>query len=216
MRINKLLTLLLVAISIGFYGSVNAATTGFSQSEIAHMFTIAQEKVNSQSVRQWVRSIQNHQVPTESINPNKNAFKRRAALMILVSKSMPVPSLHQYLVDALKVNATLVLRGLVNNSFQDTAKFIHQALMGTKGGFKVDPIVFEKLHISRVPAIVLFNSAGLACINQRDCVPDPNDYDMVTGNVTLSYALKEMTNRGTADPQLAKQLLDKLRKASDV
>lgn len=207
---------LLITIFIFLSLSAFANTKGFSQAEIANMSALAHEKVDSQAVQQWVQSIQHAATPYFNVSRNDSSSKRRAALMVFVSSSMPISSLHQYLIDGSKVGATLVLRGLINNSFQMTAKFIHQALMGTKGGFKVDPIVFKKLHITRVPAIVLFNANGLVCINQRDCVPNPEDYDRITGNVTIAYALREMANRGTADSRAAKQLLKKIRKATHV
>lgn len=110
-----------------------------------------------------------------------------ANIFVLVSSSLPKSSLKQYLIDAEKFNAQIVLQGLVRSSLKDTASLI---LNAQAGGLSIDPIIFSKLDVQKIPAIIKFNARGLDCLKQKDCVPDKVDYDIVYGNISLDYALK--------------------------
>jgi len=99
-------------------------------------------------------------------------------IYVFISFSMPKASLDTLLKDAEKYNATLVLRGLKNNSFKETAKVIQDFYGDHKGegvGFEINPELFLKYKISYVPVFLnLTNSKRLS------------------GNVTLSYAAKKL------------------------
>lgn len=141
--------------------------------------------------------------------------KRRGELMILVSFSMAPRNLHQYLIDASKIGGHLVLRGLVNNSLKVTAQYVSDVVQGTQSGIQIDPIIFEKLAIYQVPAIVLFDSSALPCLDDADCRMNPRDYDTVTGNVSVDYALQIFSQSHSSPASLvsrAQKLLQQFEK----
>lgn len=188
---------------------------GFSSQEIQRMQLSTQKQLNSEAIQRWVKTIQ-HYNPSEAVSRSQPITKRRNTLMIFVSFSMSEKSLRQYLAEGQKIKASLLLRGLVNNSLTATVKKIHNVIQRRNGGFSIDPIAFEKLHIRKVPAIVLFNQAGLICLNTQNCIPDPSDYDILYGNVTLDYALSQFANGDDAISTDAKKLLEQLRDNNNV
>ncbi len=115
-------------------------------------------------------------------------------LLAFVSFSMPTASLEALLDQVRKAGGTLVLRGLVNDSFRDTAAAI--APFADKGGFSVDPKLFERFGITVVPTFVV--------------APDAHDPDAVSGNMTLGAALEAVAAEGD-HPGVARALLAKLR-----
>lgn len=91
----------------------------------------------------------------DSVSQKNNAI-------LFVSLGMPKLALRQYLLQSKQLGIPLVIRGLLNNSYPDTAKRIYQILhpknTGKKsisGGFEIDPVYFKKFHISVVPALVI-------------------------------------------------------------
>jgi type-F conjugative transfer system pilin assembly protein TrbC len=118
-----------------------------------------------------------------------------APLMAFVSFSMPEDSLKAILEQVDRVGGTVLLRGLVNNSFKDTATVVAR-LVGKNGtGFGIDPKLFSKYNITAVPAFV---------------IPNGEDFDKISGNLSLSAALEALTNEGS-NPEAAHNLLVKLR-----
>lgn len=105
-----------------------------------------------------------------------------AKIYVFVSFSMPTQSLNALLKEAPHHNAVLVLRGLKNNSFKETAHILQEFYANQKediAGFEINPELFEKYNITHVP--VFFNTSN---------------HKRLSGNVTLSYAslkLKEET-----------------------
>ena len=92
-------------------------------------------------------------------------------IVVFVSFSMPELSITQ-LCESLKDHpeATLVLRGLIEDSMEKTARYI----TGIKGVFEINPERFERHDIQVVPTFVLL----------RKDVPVAR----VSGNITLAYA----------------------------
>lgn len=119
-----------------------------------------------------------------------------APLMAFVSFSMPEDSLKAILEQVDRVGGTVLLRGLLNNSFKDTATVVAGLVEENGAGFGVDPKLFAKYDITAVPAFV---------------VPGGDDFDKISGNLSLSAALEALANEG-GNPQAARHLLAKLRK----
>ncbi len=192
----------IILISILLLGamSVFANTKDFAPSEIASIQQDTQAKLQSDEMQQITQQMaRDYEAHDLKKLPTK---KRRDAVMILVSFSMPMPMIKRYALDAKKIGASVVLRGFVNNNISDTGRFVHEMIGAQDLGLNVDPIIFEKLNIHKVPAFVLLNDKGMACVNDNTCIPDSNDYALLTGNVTLSYALSQFAN---GDGELAKR-----------
>jgi len=128
-------------------------------------------------------------------------------LLIFVSFSIPAMSLQQLIMDAHKVGGHLVIRGLVNNSFKDTAQALYELIHESKsGGIMLDPTLFQKFNIKQVPAFVVVNHDNL---RQPLC----SKFDIVYGNVSLSYVLHKIASGGDEGKvaQRMLHLLDRYR-----
>ena len=103
---------------------------------------------------------------TSSVAPN-----RGEKILVFVSFSMPEESLKQ-LCESLKDHpeVTLVLRGLMEDSLEKTAR----AIQGIQGVFEINPELFERYAVQVVPTFVLL---------QKE-IPIVR----VSGNITLAYA----------------------------
>lgn len=69
---------------------------------------------------------------------------------IFVSFSMPDEALKAYYREAEELQATLVVRGLVNNNFFET----RQKALDIAINFNIDPELFENYSIKSVPVII--------------------------------------------------------------
>ena len=98
-------------------------------------------------------------------------------LLIFVSFSMPIDTLKSLYRETKDKNVILVLRGLKNGSFKETALFINEIGIGVK----IDPTLFKKYGVYKVPTFVLQTK---------------NNFYSLSGNVTLSYALHKFKDKG--------------------
>jgi len=128
-------------------------------------------------------------------------------LMIFVSTSMPKDALIQYSQQAKKSGGVLVLRGIINNSFRDTTKFI---LSLNKEGTRaiIDPHSFRNFNVTNVPQIVVIKD-GHGCKDGR-CNITPL-HDKISGNISLHYALELLSKKGKFSREESKRFLKTLR-----
>lgn len=127
-------------------------------------------------------------------------------VLIFISFSMPISSLQAWAVQAQKIHAPLVIRGLVNDSFSDTQKAVKQIIQDQPGGVLIDPRLFDRYHITQVPTVVMRHAdKGSVCLANQSCWR-PEKIDQVTGDGGLESALRLMVDRGDND-QAAQQLL---------
>lgn len=117
-------------------------------------------------------------------------------LYIFVSLSMPQSRLINLLQEAKIYGGILVLRGLKNNSYKDTANFMQPIIKLSQAGVIIDSHLFEKYDVSKVPTFVLND-------------PSIKKYDKAIGNVSLKYALEEMSRVGDLQSQAQAILGDK-------
>jgi conjugal transfer pilus assembly protein TrbC len=111
---------------------------------------------------------------------NKNY--KQIPIIIFVSFSMPKESIKGWIAQAQKVGASVYIRGLVNNSFKDTAKAVSELVQDQVGGVLIDPNLFKKYSITQVPAVVVVNGK------------DEKEDFVVYGDVSLDYALEKISN----------------------
>lgn len=142
----------------------------------------------------------------DNVQPNDNEIKRHPSSIIFVSFSMPDESIVSYLRDAKKIHASVVIRGLINNSFKDTflkmASLVKQA---GGGGVELNPPVFKKFSVSHVPAVVVLPYdrnliTGTTALDQAD-------FDVVYGDIPLYDALKTIRDHGAVSMKKADELL---------
>ncbi len=94
------------------------------------------------------------------------------SVLVFVSLSMPRESLKSLFSEAEKNNSGLIIRGLKNNSFKETAA----AFQDLGISVQIDPNLFEKYEIKEVPTFV--------------AVKEKEPFK-IKGNVSLSYAQKK-------------------------
>ena len=108
------------------------------------------------------------------------SLEPETSLYIFVSFSMPDDAWLLLSKEVEKTGGIFVLRGLPNNSFKQLAEKLYALrLNGVNATVQVDPRLFHKYNIEKVPSFVTV---------------DENDFDKLSGNVTLAYALEKMNN----------------------
>jgi conjugal transfer pilus assembly protein TrbC len=128
-------------------------------------------------------------------------------LMIFVSSSIPINSLRQFAIQSNKANGVLVLRGLINDSFKQTASFI-KSLNDNGTRAIIDPISFKLFDVRQVPEIVVIvDDSG--CMAGK-CEHTPL-FDKISGNISLDYALEQIAKNGQFTKKEAQRFLDVLR-----
>ena len=129
----------------------------------------------------------------------------QAALRIFVTLDMPAASLRGLADQAARSGATLVLRGLKDNSMRATLARV-QSLIGERHvAWQIDPLAFTRYAIERAPTFLLLTTgtgtraAESACTS--DCRPD-SAFVAIAGDVSLDYALEAMVRQvPSARPQ---------------
>ena len=96
-------------------------------------------------------------------------------LYVAVSLSMPGSTLVTLSNQVSKAGGRLVIRGLKNNSFEDTVAAV-KGLSENGVAIDINPKVFREFKIIKVPSFVVISFNGI---------------DKMTGNVGLRYALEE-------------------------
>jgi conjugal transfer pilus assembly protein TrbC len=145
-----------------------------------------------------------------TINKNISNNNNTPSLIIFVSFSMPEQSIVSYIRGAKKIHASVVIRGLINNSFKDT--FLKMSSIVKKagdGGVELNPPLFTKFGISQVPAIVILPSEK---INYSDTIYfSDTDFDVVYGDIPLFDALKIIRDHGGVSRKKAGALLSGMK-----
>lgn len=145
---------------------------------------------------------------SNKIQEARNAKSKINRLLIFVSLSMPKQSLNQLSSQAKKAGGVLVLRGLVNNSWKETAA----ALMAVnKQGIalSIDPRLFKIFNVQAVPSFVVLPNDEHPCPTGK-CSYSPVA-DIISGDISLEYALEAISSEGNAANAVAVQMLQKLR-----
>lgn len=133
------------------------------------------------------------------------------ALFVLVSFSMPPPSLERLAHQAALAGGSLVLRGVVDDSLAKTAEMA-RAIAARHAGVQIliDPTLFRRFAVKQVPTFVLSAMPdGLGSCGKDCSVPA---FASVTGDVTLDYALEHLARQRDARfSPTAERCLQKLR-----
>lgn len=132
-------------------------------------------------------------------------------LLIFVSLSMPAQSLKQLDVQAKKAGGLLVMRGLVDNSFKETVALLADVDDGLSA--VIDPRLFEMYQIETVPAFVVNPTDNHPCFDSK-CNSTPL-HDKISGDISLEYALEQLSSQGDVSKEVATQYLNKLRGEGD-
>ena len=129
----------------------------------------------------------------------------QSALRIFVTLDMPAASLRGLADQAARSGATLVLRGLKDNSMRATLAGV-QSLIGERTvAWQIDPLAFTRYAVERAPTFVLLTGSAGTTSTQAACTSDcrtPSAFVAVSGDVSLDYALEAMVRQvPSAKPQ---------------
>lgn len=130
-----------------------------------------------------------------------------SSILLFTSFSVPKESLKGWMRTGAMIHAPMVIRGLVNNSFKETVLKMGELTQDNRGGIQLDPTLFERYKIDKVPAIVVTNTSK--CSPNQSCI---EDYDVIYGDVTLAYALQKIADLGDSLSPIAQTALTELRK----
>lgn len=100
---------------------------------------------------------------------------------VFISSSMPKQSLMQILEQSKKINAEVVLRGFINDSYKVTTQSFKDLINMTQYGVIVDPELFTKYQITKVPTFVIAKG---------------DKYDKLAGNISWQEAIDIITRKG--------------------
>lgn len=119
----------------------------------------------------------------------------RVELLVLVSMSMPREALERILGQAEKAGATLVFRGLKEDSMLKMTEEI-KAIIGNRNvNVAIHPPAFQQFSVTRVPAVVL--AKGEASNVMENGCAKADTFVKVTGDVSIDHALDYIERHGS-------------------
>ena len=143
------------------------------------------------------------------------AQKSGPQLYVFVSFSMPEITLKRLLTQASQIEASLILRGLIDDDMGKTKTRIAQLLEADENGhtriqvgFAIDPTLFERFDIQQVPSFVLTDTPAPRC---TDAGCEEVSFARLSGDTTLEYALQTMRREAPAMSASAGELLSRIR-----
>lgn len=138
-------------------------------------------------------------------NRSTIAPSHHSTIRVFVSLSMPEQSLKQYAIAAKKAGASLVLRGLVDNSMKKTVQRLQGLIQEINVTVLIDPTLYRLFKIDKVPAVVVLPPHEIRFTND-----EMRAHDVIYGQTTLNYALQQIAEKGEA-ASTAQEALKRLR-----
>lgn len=113
-------------------------------------------------------------------------------LFIFVSLTMPEVTLARLVDQAIRAQATILIRGFANGSLRETVARIRKLIGNRQISVQIDPQAFERYAITRIPAFVLARDGTRPVACAGGTCPPPADYVLASGDVSLDYVLEHM------------------------
>lgn len=139
----------------------------------------------------------------------KAAARKTDELMVFASFSMPSESFKRLVSQTSQVGGVVVLRGFKNNSYKETVMAINQ-IGEASGSVLVNPNAFTKYKVKAVPSVVLAKSNFIDQVDQDGCAL-PDNFASVGGDVSLEFALEQLSKRAPDFERMASGYLRQLR-----
>ena len=135
---------------------------------------------------------------------------RGPEIIIFMSLSVPGAGLRQWSLEAARIGAPLVLRGVGPQGLKATVKRVG-AHLAEGAGAAIDPRLFRLFDIKAVPAVAVV-PGGVPPCRSRGCSADPAPpHDRVGGNIGLDAALRIIAEEGGPGRETARRHLAELR-----
>lgn len=134
---------------------------------------------------------------------------------LFVSSSMPKETIRNLMNDAGNLGVTVFFKGNVDEKNPLKFGLMKEYLIGlnlkTFVDIKIHPPAFDKFKIDRVPAIVVASEDVDSRLDENGCA-NPLDYDIISGDVQLGWALEKIYTESKADgvKAIAAQYVEKI------
>ena len=134
-------------------------------------------------------------------------------IIVFMSLSVPAASWREWSVEAARIGAPLVLRGVAPGGLRVTVKRVG-AHLAEGAGAAIDPRLFRLFGIDAVPAVAVV-PGGVPPCTTRGCSADPAPpHDVIGGNIGLDAALAAIALEGGPGRETARRHLAELRGGS--
>jgi conjugal transfer pilus assembly protein TrbC len=132
-------------------------------------------------------------------------------LLVFVSFSMPQQTLERLVEQAARAKATLVLRGFINNSLQETVLRVQRLIGQREVAFQIDPQAFDRFAIVKTPSFVVVREGAQAkpCSSGQCFATDA--FVSTAGDVSLDYALEYIQRTAPKFSREAAHFLKRIR-----
>jgi conjugal transfer pilus assembly protein TrbC len=142
------------------------------------------------------------------LGANRNAGP---ALLVFVSFSMPETALSRLVDQAARSGATIVLRGFVDGSLQQTVARTQRLIGQRQVGLQIDPQAFDRFSVAVVPTFVLLKdrAAATPCA-AGSCYP-ASSFVATAGDVSIDYALEFIKRSSPAFARDASSFLARMK-----
>ncbi|MBN8828905.1 MAG: type-F conjugative transfer system pilin assembly protein TrbC [Sphingobacteriia bacterium] len=117
-------------------------------------------------------------------------------LYVFVSFSLDQKNLVKIAKETAVNGGKLVIRGLINNSFKETAIAVKELIEQAGIGVEINPELFSKYDIKAVPTFILVDEEN--CSKEMSC----RNFDKISGNITLDYFFKKVKEQGELKEKL--------------
>ena len=151
------------------------------------------------NMKQSITSL-NHQ-------PSVQPFHSSPKALLFISFSMPNNVLKTLLQQAKRYHIPAVLKGVVNQNFNQTLFKIFTLNRTIQAPILINPVWFQTFHITRVPALVVLASDTDLQTQHAQSIP----FDVLLGAVSVRSGLEEISTHGTTGRITASNLLKRER-----
>ena len=135
-------------------------------------------------------------------------------LRVFVTLNMPAASLKGLVDQAARSGATLVLRGLKDQSMRKTVAAVHELIGERHVGWQIDPEAFTRFGVERAPTFVLLTSGAGGRAPESTCTTDcplASSFVAIAGDVSIDYALQSMVRQVPSAKPHAEPFLTRLK-----
>ncbi len=136
------------------------------------------------------------------------------ALRVFVTLHMPAASLKGLVDQAARSGATLVLRGLKDQSMRKTVAAVQELIGERRVAWQIDPEAFTRFGIERAPTFVLLTSGAGGRAPESTCTADcplASSFVAIAGDVSIDYALQAMVRQVPSTRPHAEPFLTRLK-----
>ena len=132
-------------------------------------------------------------------------------VLVFASLALPEASWRRWSLDAARVGAAFVLRGVAPDGLAATVRRIRARLPEGGAGVAIDPALFRRFAVDAAPAVVVVPGGAAPC-RRRGCADAPAPaHDRIAGNIGLVAALEAVAAEGAVGRETARRTLARLQ-----